>query len=166
MPGVKGSGGPVPKRSDQRRRTNTPAAGPTKKAAGATNVAVPRPDPKWHPVAKRWLNSLARSGQAQFFEPSDWATAYLLAESMSRELNPQPIVIGKGDTTEIEMQSLPPKAASLAAWLKGAAALLATEGDRRRLAIELERPRPAGEGEGDADVPHLDDARRRLRGAG
>jgi hypothetical protein len=108
-------------------------------------------------VAARWFRSLAGSGQAQFYEASDWAAAVVLAESMSRELNPQPVVTKDGDVT---MVSMAPKAASVAAWLKGMSALLATEGDRRRAAIELERTATE---EANGDVSWLDDARLRLR---
>lgn len=134
--------GPPPKRSEQRRRTNTPAAGEPTKAPGARKVAKPRPDPKWHPVARRWFNSLALSGQAQFYEPSDWGAAYLLAETMSRELMPQPITLGRGETAETVLQPIAVKSASIAAWLKGMTALLATEGDRRHAALELQRAEP------------------------
>lgn len=161
MAGVKGTGGPLPKRSDQRRRTNTPAAGEPRKAPAGAKPKAPPVASSWHPIAKRWFKSLSASGQSQFYEESDWATAYVLAESMSRELKPQPVVAGDS----IEMLNLPPKAASLAAWLKGAGSLLATEGDRRRAALELQRQKPLGTEEG-GDVTHLDDVRSRLRGAG
>lgn len=155
MSGVKGSGGPPPKRSDQRRRRNAPAAGEPTKAAGAAKVPVPRADKDWHPVAKRWYASLKDSGQSRFYEPSDWATAYLLAESISRELSPQ------GLTYQGEVVSYHPmtvKGATLAAWLKGMTALMVTEGDRRRAALELQR---ASDDEEAADVSALDEYRRR-----
>jgi hypothetical protein len=114
-------------------------------------------------VAKRWYLSLEESGQARYYEPSDWAAAYLLAESMSRELKPQPIVDAAGKVHRVAM---PPKAASVAAWLKGMTSLLVTEGDRRRAALELSRPKPDGGEGGGADVTHLDDVRARLGGAG
>lgn len=162
-----GERGPVPKRSDQRRRTNKPAKpvtkAPSKRAAKGSapkTSATHRPDPKWHPVAKRWFSSLARSGQSAFYEPSDWAAAFVIAESISRELHPQPVVDGDGNVT---MVSFPPKGASLAAWLKGMSSLLVTEGDRRRASLELQRP-GAGE-EASADVSELDEYRRRLQGS-
>ncbi len=161
MSGVPGAGGPPPKRSDQRRRANTPAAGEPTHAPGAEDVVAPDPDPEWHPIASRWFVSLGESGQSTFYEPSDWATAAFLAESMSRELKPQPVVSKEGDVT---MVTFPPKAASMAAWLKGATALMATEGDRRRLAVELQRGPVVDEEAG--HVEHLTDARLRLAGAG
>lgn len=164
-----GERGPAPKRSDQRRRTNSPGAGKTVKAPAAERVEVPETDPDWHPVARRWFESLAASGQHVFYEPSDWAAAYVLAESMSRELQPKPIITMVGPVRDAEGELVlvnePPKAASVAAWRAGMAALMVTEADRRRASLELVRPRPADEEEG-GDVPHLDDARRRLRGAG
>lgn len=162
MAGVKGAGGRVPKRSDQRRRTNKPAKELTK-APGAEDVIRSPANSKWHPVAKRWYESLEKSGQSVFYEPSDWAAAYVLAESISRELKPQPFVVQTEEGPDVKMMTMPPKSASIAAWLKGMTALLATEGDRRRASLELQRP-PVSE-EGDDDVAWIDDARRRLRGS-
>lgn len=183
MSGVKGAGGPVPKRSDQRRHRGETAAGePTKVPAGAPvkkpttrrkageitfdSDGRPVADPKWDAVAVLWFNSLGSSGQSVFYEPSDWATAYLTAESISRELAPQPLLVTDAEgVVKAEMHRLPPKAASVAAWLKAMTALLTTEGDRRRAAVELVRPQ-ADPVEGDGDVSRIDDARLRLRGAG
>lgn len=135
--------GPVPKRTDQRRRTNVPDGVQVTKAPAADVVVAPPPDPSWHQVASRWYESLKSSGQSVFYEDSDWATAYLLAETMSRSLS----------TGE------PPTGAELTAWLKGMAPLMVTEGDRRRARLELERP--SGE-EVPADVSELDEYRARL----
>ncbi len=140
MPGVKGSGGPPPKRSSQRRRTNTPAAGEPIKAAGAEVVEAPAGDPEWHPVALRWFESLAGSGQSKFYEPSDYAQAFVLAEAISRELSPQPIVVGSGEWATVQMHEMPMKGATLSAFLKGCTDLLVSETSRRRAALELQRP--------------------------
>lgn len=152
--------GPTPKRSDQRRRRNAPAT-PITHASGAATVPVPRVDGKWHPVAKRWFKSLKDSGQSAFYEPSDWAVAVLIAESMSRDLNPQ--VVGITETGKVVKERIPLKGASLAAYLKAMTALLVTEGDRRRAALELERPDEDEQGE-DAAVTALDDFRARVSG--
>lgn len=150
--------GPVPKRSTQRRRVNKPAAGEPTVAPAAVEVERPEADLEWHPVAVRWFTSLAQSGQSRFYEPSDWATAYLLAESISRELSPHQVALAGQVYTLLEA----PRGAALAAWLKGMTALLATEGDRRRAAIELQR----GEGEEADGVSWLDDVRDRLGQSG
>lgn len=154
-----GTRGPAPKRSDQRRRENKPSQ-EIVEVYGAAQVERPRVNSQWHPVAKRWFESLAFSGQSRFYEPSDWAAAYVLAESISRELKPQ--VVGVTDEGEAVRAHVPPKGASLAAWLKGMTALLVTEGDRRRASVELQRPITDSD-EGDGDVSWIDDARRRLR---
>ena len=94
----------------------------------------------WHPTAEEAYWSLARSGQAIFMEPSDWMTAYLLCEMISRELKPKPIVVSDSDgATSIEWILQPVNGAVMNAFLKGWASLMATEGDRRKLRIELER---------------------------
>lgn len=162
MPGVKGSGGPPPKRSSQRRRRNKPAEGEPDQAAGAATVPVPDPDPEWHPAAVMVWESLQQSGQAAFYEPSDWAAAFVLCTSISRELKPQPLVVASGKEAGIEWVEMPPKGAALSAWQKAMTSLMMTEGDRRRLRLELQRP---GQDEEAPDVSQLDEFRRR-KGAG
>ena len=155
MPGVKGAGGPVPKRSEQRRRKNAPVR-PVKKApaAAASKTKSGRPpcNSKWHVVARRWYMSLEESGQSVFYEPSDWALAYLIAESISREMKPQPMFnpLTGEKVGEVER---PPKGSSLAGWLKAMTSLLVTEGDRRRLQIELQQ---SAEPEAEAPSPVTD----------
>lgn len=105
-------------------------------------------DEKWHPVAKQWYESLAKSGQRIYYQPSDWAIAYVLAESLSLDLKPQFVGINE-QTGEVMMERIPLKGASLAAYLKGFTALMATEGDRRRLQLELERDSLKGKGQDD-----------------
>lgn len=161
--------GPVPKRKAQRRRQNTDGV-EIESAPGAPRVRVPRADPKWHPVARAWFNSLGRSGQARFYEPSDWALATLMAESMSRDLAPQFVGFEEGTDSEGNafvrpcLQRLPMKGASLAAYLKGMSNLLVTEGDRRRLRLELERPGPAGVQATDPKVARMSEHRSRFAG--
>ncbi len=142
-----GSGGPVPKRASQRRRQNKDQSGLTPTSVpGAAVVERPEPDEAWHAAARRWYEALGGSGQAQFYEPSDWAQAFVWAELLSRAL---------------QMDRVP--AHLVAAWASGAAELLTTEGARRRLRIELERPKPVDADE-DAAVAALDAYRRRLSG--
>lgn len=159
MSGVKGAGGPVPKRSSQRRRRNKDSV--PEKASGAAEVVVPAADPKWHPAAAALYEALPASGQSRFYQPSDWAVAWLMAESISRDLKPQ--FVGVNETTgEVIMKAIPMKGASLAAYLKAMTALLVTEGDRRRARLELERDRTGDADVDTSDVADLDEFRRRL----
>jgi hypothetical protein len=114
-------------------------------------------DEHWHPVATQWYESLNLSGQRIYYQPSDWATAYLLAESISRDLKPQVVGIHP-ETGEAVMAVIPLKGASLGAYLKGFTALMVTEGDRRRLQIELERESLKGKDEVVEDGVVLDRA--------
>ncbi|CAB0685353.1 hypothetical protein FRC0104_02343 [Corynebacterium diphtheriae] len=126
--------GPVPKRSDQRRRRNKDTTGLhiVKDLPATAKATPPRVSPNWHPLMKDWFRSLKESGQSAFYEPSDWQTARLLAEVMSQELN-------SGEAV---------KASMLAEFNRAAAALLTTEGERRRLRVELQ----AGESSAGDDV--------------
>lgn len=103
-------------------------------------------DGRWHELARDWYRSLADSAQSQFYEPSDWQTARILAELLSRALK-------SGKVT----------AALIERWQIGATELLTTEGARRRVRMEIERPREGGE-EATADVSDLELYRARLRG--
>lgn len=122
-----GTRGPAPKRSDQRRRRNKrpeTVTAPTGKSGGAGGGSR-RPPVRahWHPLAKTWYRALAESGQSAFYEPSDWATALVLGEALSKHLQADE----------------PLQASLLATFLKGSSMLLATEADRRRLVVELQR---------------------------
>lgn len=146
--------GPVPKRDSQRRRLNPPAGGPAEKGQHVL-CEPPKGNTKWHPVARRWFDALAVSGQSYYYQASDWATAELLAEEMSRCLRPQYVGLDSEDRPVLYER---PLGNSLSAILKGAQALMATEGDRRRLRIELERKPEVGAGGG--NVSWLDQARQ------
>lgn len=114
--------GPVPKRSEQRRRRNKPDGPALTKVPASSNVKPPRVSPSWHPLMKDWFRSLKESGQSIFYEPSDWQTARLMAHLMSEALK----------------SNKPVKAALLGEFNRMAASLLTTEGERRRLRIELQ----------------------------
>lgn len=154
-----GERGPTPKRSNQRRRRNKPEV-ETTEAAGAKLVDQPRAKTSWHPAAKRWYEALAESGQARFYEPSDWALAHIIAESMSRDLKPRSV--GVTDEGKVVTSSLPISGASLSSYLKAMTGLLVTEGDRRRAQVELTRP--AVDEEAPENVSEIDEWRDRLHG--
>lgn len=125
-----GAHGPIPKRSEERRRRNKDdGPGLVQAPSGAPDSIpdLPEPDPKWHAIAVDWYLSLRESGQAAFYEPSDWAMARYAAELMSRGL----------------ASDRPPNGQYVAALNSVMASLLTTEGDRRRARIELER-KPVG----------------------
>lgn len=139
-----GRTGPVPKRTDQRRRRNKPDVAVTS-APAAPSVTCPEPDETWHSAAARWYGSLSESGQARFYEPSDWAQAWVWADLLSRALN----------------QGERPSAQLIMAWAAGATELLTTEGSRRRMRMELKRAGQVDEDE-EAAVAALDDYRARF----
>ncbi|MFJ3289983.1 hypothetical protein ACIPMW_32445 [Streptomyces sp. NPDC086669] len=125
-----GTHGPIPKRSEERRRRNKDDGPELVQAPSGPPSELPElpdPDPNWHEIAVDWYLSLRDSGQAVFYQASDWAMARYAAELMSRGLN----------------SDRPPNGQYVAALNSVMASLLTTEGDRRRARIELER-KPAG----------------------
>lgn len=122
--------GPIPKRSEERRRRNKDDGPELVQAPSGPPPDLPdlpEPDPLWHPIATDWYLSLQESGQAQFYEPSDWAVARYAAELMSRGLS----------------SDRAPNGQYVAALNSVMTSLLTTEGDRRRARMELER-KPVG----------------------
>ena len=106
---------------------------------------VPPPDlmlDDLDPFAVAWYESLKESGQARFYEPSDWMTAQLLAKAISDTM-------GR------------PSAMMLSTIFSGMSGLGVLEGDRRRMRIELERK---GESKADPGVTALDAYRERFGG--
>jgi len=126
-----GARGPIGKRSEERmgHRSKVEKDSVTKVPSGPPSDLpdLPEPDPDWHPIATDWYLSLRESGQAAFYQPSDWAMARYAAELMSRGLS----------------SDRPPNGQYVSALDSVMARLLTTEGDRRRARIELER-KPAG----------------------
>ena len=134
---------PLPKRSEDRRRRN---AVEVDRAPAARRSPIPSGDRSWHPVARRWYAALRRSGQAAFYEPSDWAHATYIAEGMSRCLSAERMsgqLFSSVDSASVR--------------------LLVTEGDRRRLRLELQRA-DAGDADEDAAVADIAAYRDRLSG--
>lgn len=129
--------GPVPKRSEDRVRRNKPEGPSVTKIKAGTAVKPPAEDKSWHISAKRWFRSLKKSGQAIFYEPSDWAYAQLCADLMSSE-----------------MKREKPRAAMISRIMTMMDNLLTSEGARRRVRIELIRAE--AEQDDSADVISLD----------
>lgn len=145
--------GPVPKRSDARLGHRSKAETPEQVDRGTLDeVKSPSADPRWHPYARSWFNSLGESGQSVFYEPSDWTFAMLLAKTISDELYPKFVGMAQPGGKPVYAEA-PMSGQSLQAVLKGMSALLVTEGDRRRAQMELSR-RKADEEE-DAQILHL-----------
>lgn len=144
-----GARGPAPKRSDERHGHRSAAEKATDKVEQSGTVAIPDACEAWHPTAAAWFASLEHSGQARFYEPSDWQNAHYCATLMSQTL------------TEEKVN------AQLVSQVRGLMTdLLVTEGARRRVSMEIVRPavgqqhtQPGG------NVTAMNDRRKRLTDA-
>lgn len=123
-----GQRGPVPKRKAELRghRSRAELEGETVSSAPAGRGGGAKPpaeDPKWHRIAKKIWRAAKTSGMARYYEETDWAVLYSLMDDLS----------------EYKQQARR-SSQMLAAILAGLTALGLTEGDRRRMQIELARP--------------------------
>jgi len=104
----------------------------TQGTATGSEHPIPKADPGWKPKARSWYNSLALSGQSDFYEPSDWMTAVAAADAYDVFLRTH-------------------NASILAQFTRLSERLGATLADRKRTRIELEEPAPEDEDEAAAD---------------
>lgn len=137
-----GARGPVPNRSDQRRRRNKVDIDADQPVAVAEKLGPECPD-YLDGLARRFFESLRTSGQAVYYTASDWAVAELAAQSIAR----------------FEERGSSNMLAAISSLLSQ---LAATEGDRRRLRIELQREAEP-DAEQQAAVTSMADRRARMR---
>ena len=118
-----GTRGPIPKRTeDLKGHRSQEELDAVDKVEVYGKVTAPTPDPDWHPIATQLYLSLEKSGQAKYYEPSDWAIAYSLMDDLSH------------------FKSSPARSGQMHSSIMTAlTSLLVTEGDRRRLSLELTR---------------------------
>ena len=132
--------GPIAKRTEERRRRNVVPGETTIRVDGEV---IPPELPKRgvNAIARQWYESLKGSGQAQFYEPSDWALAVVAAVALSKAL-------GKSGS-----------AAMLGEAWKLMDSLLTTEVSRGKARLQVQR----GSAEGAPEGPTaLDEYRKRL----
>lgn len=134
--------GPVPKRTEERRRRNKPE-GLTRAPAVQGIVEAPLLAEDTAPLAREWYDSLKLSGQSQFYEPSDWLAAKFLAAQMTAH-------IASGYRSAVQFAAI---------W-SAMGELLTTEGARRRVRLEIERAEPK---QAPAGVTAIEQFRKRMQ---
>lgn len=132
-----GQRGPIPKRTDRpggyrpetrAKKAESGADGISRPRAGspsgAPTLATKQPPGSrdWHPIAKRLWKAAGESGQSIYYEASDWMILYSLMDDLTYYKNGAK---RSGQMLQTIMSSL--------------TTLLLTEGDRRRLQVELHK---------------------------
>jgi len=98
----------------------------------SAGLRLPDADPRWKPEAQSWFRSLKLSGQSDFYEASDWATAVAAAQAYDIFLRTH-------------------NASILGSFVRLSERLGATITDRKRSRIELADPEPEDLDEDAAD---------------
>lgn len=125
-----GARGPVPNRSEdlaRPRSRNGVAREGGEITKGTMRPVANRlePDENWHPIATHLYESMASSGQADFYQDSDWAMAWSPCDDLS-----------------YYKRSTKRSGQMLQTIYSAMERLLVTEGDRRRVRIELQEAPP------------------------
>lgn len=114
----------IPRREDELARPRSRKGKdqvPVTKGQARRVTEIPAPDKDWHPIAQHLYESCKSSGQQDFYQASDWAILWSLCDDLSYYKKG---VKRSGQMLQTIMSSLE--------------RLLVTEGDRRRVRLELE----------------------------
>lgn len=137
--------GPPPKRSEHRRRSNTPA---TQEMSGVDRSGVAAEAPELgfeaHPLVESLYASLPDSIEGKFYSAADWQRVRLELWYLN----------------ELLMAGKTPGAMAWSAMQTAMSALLISPADKRRVGIELQRRKV--DADEDAAVAQIDEYRRRL----
>jgi len=127
----------VPKRESELKRPRArkgQGAAPT--VTGVRRpVTIPKADPDWHPVAKGLFESAMTSGQADYYQDSDWWMLWNLCDEISVYKNMGYSYINPDTGEEVFVKK---RNGQLFSAIMGALKdLLLTEGDRLKVHMEL-----------------------------
>ena len=122
--------GPMPKRSTERTRRNKPEnEGGITLSKGLAQGGEQFPAKRhWEKLTKDWYAAVGKSGMAEYYEQSDWAMVLIIAEELDAYYKEAAKPGGKRS------------AMMLATIFSAMESLGVTEGERRRMRIELEKP--------------------------
>jgi hypothetical protein len=95
------------------------------------NITKPDPDEDWCKVARMMWDAGMESGATEFYESTDYAALYLLCDQIDYLYR-----------TNKAGEAKPRSPEMFKAIMTGLGNLLVTEGDRRKLRVELTKPDP------------------------
>ncbi|ASZ75173.1 hypothetical protein PBI_MISSWHITE_5 [Mycobacterium phage MissWhite] len=126
-----GTRGPIGKRDEERVRRNI-NENPTETIQVIGAVEIPELGDmsymgETHPLIEEMYESIKQSAAVKYYEPTDWQFARLALYTLNQEL------------IAAQHQDKPIGAMKLTAINQMLSALLLTEGDRRRVRLEIER---------------------------
>lgn len=119
-----GKPGPVPERKSNLsgHRSRDELDGETvSRVFIPTKVRQPKWDEKWHPIAIRLYRATLESGQCKWYEPSDYALLFFACDEISHYMD--------SGRTAMKLQVINQMLTNL----------LITEGERRRVQMEIDR---------------------------
>lgn len=129
--------GPVRKRESELARPRARRGGDEPEVSHGIlrPVIWPEPDPAWHEIAKMVWHAAQDSGQADFYQQSDIAYLYNVCEELSTYKTSSQWI--DKESGEIRTKRSGQMFQSI---MSAMTSLLLTEGDRRRVRIELQKP--------------------------
>lgn len=115
---------------------------------------APSADEDWNKIALNFYRAVEQSASRQYFDPIDWMMVYIMAENLSRMLEPQYVGMrntGSGQEQEAAYESVPMPGSAVTAFRSLANDLLLTVKARQAAGLEIDRKAaPPDESEGAA----------------
>lgn len=146
-----GTRGPIPNRDADlaRKRERKGSDTPPASKGLMRDVLVPNPNPEWHEIVRTAWDALDSSGMADFYQNTDWAYAYIVLEELNAYLMPgidrkasEQASKEAGEDVVVRYPERRLSGMTFTAIMSALQSLGMTEGDRRRMRIELEAPKP------------------------
>jgi len=134
-----GTRGPIPERESNlaRPRERQGSDEQAAKRGQLQPIAIDwQPDENWHPFTRQVWESASASGMADFYQDTDYAELWFICQELDRYSKRQYV---NSRTGELEYKQSPEMVKAL---LTGLSNLGFTEGDRRRIRVELDAPEP------------------------
>lgn len=167
-----GQRGPIPNRDNDLARARSRKGGEAQQPATRGRllpVTIPDPDPDWSPVTMMAYRSLLSSGMSDFYQDSDWTYAWIVLSELDAYRSPVPLRRKDPETGKYE-DVIDAETGEVVAYRKlsgqtfqaimsALVSLGMTEGDRRRMRIELQEEKDS---EASAELIAIDGYRQAL----
>lgn len=142
--------GPIPNKENDLARPRERKGADVQPVTHGTllDVTIPNPDPEWHQVVRMAWDALATSGMRDFYQNTDWAHAYIVLNELDAYLRPGIDKVASlkaskeaGYDVVVRYPERRLSGMTFTSIMSALTSLGMTEGDRRRMRIELEVPK-------------------------
>lgn len=127
----------------------------------STEQDIPKAPDRWHPIAIHMYNSVLKSRQSYYYEPSDYMVLFTSCENLSRQLKTRYVATSR-ETGEPVYAKVPMGPGEISSFLSACTQLGLTLAARRRLEVDI-RQATTSDQDDERAVTDINEYRERLR---